>query len=67
LNPRLIGSIFGQWNDEDEEILFNIRVNWIPRPGADLFIVFNQSIDTHSHWEVTKTTVIGKLVWRFVI
>lgn len=67
-SPRLFGSIFGQWNNEDEEVLLNFRINWIPRPGADLFFVFNQSVDTlDPSWVVSNTTVLSKFVWRFVL
>ncbi|MCZ6727726.1 MAG: hypothetical protein O7A98_10300, partial [Acidobacteria bacterium] len=27
----------------DEELGLNLRFNWIYEPGADLFVVFNQS------------------------
>ena len=68
VNPRLFGSAFGQWNDEEEEILLNFRINWIPRPESDLFFVINQSIDTaNRRWVVSNTTVLTKFVWRFVL
>jgi hypothetical protein len=68
IHPRLFGSFFGQWNDEDEQVLINFRINWIPNPGSDFFFVFNQSIETGgSHWIVSKTTVLSKFVWRFVL
>ncbi|MFQ5771079.1 MAG: DUF5916 domain-containing protein, partial [bacterium] len=67
-NPRLFGSVFGQWNDEDEEILLNFRINWIPKPETDLFFVINQSVDTmNKSWVVSDTTVLTKFVWRFVL
>jgi hypothetical protein len=65
-SPRLFGSVFGQWNDEDQEALFNFRINWIPKPGTDLFLVVNQSADTwQSRWASTGTAMVTKLVWRF--
>ena len=67
-NPNLFGSFFGQWNSDDREILFNFRLNWIPKPGADLYFVINQSFDTlSSRWKSTNTTILSKLVWRFEI
>lgn len=65
-SPKLFGSLFGQWNNEDRRALFNFRVNWIPKPGTDLFLVFNQEVDTtESRWRATGTTAATKLVWRF--
>lgn len=67
-NPDLFGSLFAQWNNEDNEILLNLRLNWIPTPGTDFFLVVNQSYDTHHDaWRMTKTTMLTKLIWRFVI
>ncbi|HGY55177.1 MAG TPA: hypothetical protein ENK44_05740 [Caldithrix abyssi] len=67
-NPNLFGSVFGQWNSEDREVLFNFRLNWIPKPGADLYFVVNQSFDTQGgYWRGTNTAVLSKLVWRFEI
>jgi hypothetical protein len=68
INPDLFGSLVGQWNNEDKEILLNFRVNWIPKPGTNFYFVVNQLYDTSgSHWEVKNTTVQAKLIWRFVL
>ncbi len=65
-SPRLFGSVFGQWNSEDKEALFNFRINWIPKPGTDWFFVVNQGAETvRSRWDATGTTIATKLVWRF--
>lgn len=65
LTPTLFGAIGGQWNSEDEEVILNFRINWIPRPGSDLFLVINQQAETwESRWNPTQTTVLTKLVWR---
>jgi len=50
---------------QDKEAILNFRVNWIPRPGSDLFLVVNQQAETwESLWNPTHTAVLGKLVWR---
>ncbi|NOY38643.1 MAG: carbohydrate binding family 9 domain-containing protein [Chlorobi bacterium] len=68
VNPNLFGTLFGQWNNEDKEILINFRVNWIPKPGTNFYFVVNQLYDTsESHWRGKSTTVQGKLIWRFVM
>ncbi len=65
-SPKLFGSVFGQWNDEDNEALFNFRINWIPKPGTDFFFVITQGADTwQSRWVSKGTTMVSKLVWRF--
>jgi Domain of unknown function (DUF5916) len=67
-SPALFGAVFGQWNDEDEEILLNFRVEWIPKPGTDFFFVVNQGTRTAmTPWESTGTTVSTKLIWRFAV
>lgn len=67
-NPKLNTSLFGQWNTEDEEILLNFRINWIPVIGTDFYFVINQSISTQNNEiKIERTTILGKLIWRFVI
>lgn len=34
---------FVQYSDADELLAVNLRFNWIYRPGADLFVVYNQT------------------------
>jgi len=63
--PTLFGAFSGQWNNEDDEVILNFRLNWIPRPGSDLFLVINQQAETwESRWNPTHTAVLTKLVWR---
>jgi hypothetical protein len=68
LNPRLYGSVFGQWNNDDDEILFNLRLTWIPKPGAYLYFVLNQfgdTLDPRGGWRLNKTVSMVKFVWYF--
>jgi hypothetical protein len=67
LSPRLYGSVFGQWNNDDDEILFNVRLTWIPKPGAYLYLVFNQFGDTLDPrgWRMNTTVTMIKFVWYF--
>ncbi len=67
-NPKLNTSLFGQWNTEGEDILLNLRINWIPKIGTDFYFVINQSISTKDNkFTVQRTTILGKLIWRFVL
>ncbi|MCX2679396.1 DUF5916 domain-containing protein [Galbibacter sp. EGI 63066] len=68
VNPNLFGSLFSQWNSEDEEAILNFRLQWIPIIGADFFFIVNQAYDTKGGaWTLERTTILGKLIWRFVI
>ncbi len=68
ISPDLFGSVFGQWNNDDNEVLLNFRVNWIPTPGTNFYFVVNQEFDTFGGaWRSTNTTILTKLIWRFVL
>ncbi len=65
-NPKLYTSIFSQWNNDDEEIILNYRINWIPKIGSDFYFVINQLIDKETgKYKLKTTTVLVKFVWRF--
>jgi hypothetical protein len=67
VTPKLYGSVFGQWNNDDDEVLFNFRLTWIPKPGAVLYFVFNQfgdTLDPHA-WRMNETVAMVKFVWYF--
>ena len=67
-NPKLNTSLYGQWNNEDDEILFNFRINWIPKIGSDFYFVVNQVVDTKGNgFRFTRTTILAKLIWRFAM
>ena len=67
-NPKLNTSLFGQWNNEDDEVLLNFRINWIPKIGSDFYFVVNQVIETAGNsLKLTETTVLAKLIWRFAL
>ena len=65
-NPNLNSSVFGQWNNEDDEVLLNYRINWLPAPGSYFYFVVNQKLSTQDNSiALLTTTVILKLIWRF--
>jgi len=45
LTPDLSAVAFVQFNDAAELLSLNLRVNWIYRPGADIFLVVNDTWD----------------------
>jgi hypothetical protein len=67
LNPRLRTDIFMQYNDLDELFGVNLRVNWIYKPGADLFFVYNHSWDAQSlsNLDRREREVIVKFTYLF--
>jgi hypothetical protein len=68
LTPKLFGAVFAQWNNDANEILFNFRVTWIPKPGANVYFVFNQfgdRLDPRGRWRLNKTVAMIKFVWYF--
>lgn len=68
LSPDMFGSVFGQWNNDENQFLLNVRFNWIPTPGTNFYLVANQTFDTaNSAVRSVNTTVLSKLVWRFVL
>jgi hypothetical protein len=63
---KLYTAVFGQWNNEDEEILLNFRLNWIPKIGSDFYLAVNQKIFTgRPGWKLEETTILLKFIWRF--
>ena len=66
-NPKLQTSLFAQWNNEDENVLVNYRINWIPKIGSYFYFVINQEISTDSGIKLERTTILGKLIWRFAL
>ncbi|MDA3860477.1 MAG: DUF5916 domain-containing protein [Melioribacteraceae bacterium] len=67
-SPKLYSSLFGQWNNEDEEINLNFRVNWIPKIGSDFYLVINEKFSRrNSQFDKNKLTIMAKYIWHFVI
>ena len=68
LTPKLFGAVFAQWNNDENKLLFNFRITWIPKPGAVLYFVLNQfgdTLDSHRNWRLNKTVAMLKFVWYF--
>ena len=61
-------SLLGQYNSEDDLLLTNFRVHWIPRIGSDFYFVWNNGYDPVTQADYLKPTInngAAKLVWRF--
>jgi hypothetical protein len=67
-NPNMFGSLLGQWNTAEEELNVNFRFQLIPKIGTDFYLIVNQLVDTKSGViNAERTTILAKLIWRFVI
>lgn len=68
VNPQVFGSLLGQWNSAAEELNVNFRLHVIPKVGTDFYLIFNQFMDTQTgSIDVERSTVLAKLIWRFVV
>jgi hypothetical protein len=57
-----------QYNSEEDQLLSNFRVHWIPKIGTDLYFVWNNGYSPVKQLDRLKPTVnngAAKLVWRF--
>jgi hypothetical protein len=60
--------VFSQWNNDEDEILFNLRITWIPKPGANVYFVlsqFGESLSPHNRWKMKKTAAMVKFKLYF--
>jgi hypothetical protein len=60
-------SVFAQWNNEENEININYRLNWKPQIGSDFYLVINHLLSTENKLRSKDFTILAKLVWMFVI
>lgn len=69
LNPNAFGSVFGQWNSAQDIFNFNFRLRYIPKIGTDFYLILNRQVSTAPGALTSddRTTVLGKLIWRFVL
>jgi hypothetical protein len=66
-SPRAyIRSLF-QYNDDDDKAAANVLFRYTYRPGADIFVVYNEERDTGgSAWSVAKRELLVKVTFYFV-
>jgi len=64
VNTRLFGNALLQYNSQTGVFSANLRVDFIHRPGSDLFIVFNERRDVEGgHWNPESRAFIVKLTY----
>lgn len=68
LSPNVFGAFLTQWNNEDQEMNINYRLQLIPKVGTDFYFIVNQLLDTSAgRWKLSYTVVQGKLIWRLIL
>ena len=63
-STTLFTKLFTQWSTDRDVLSANFLVNYIYRPGSDLYLVFDQSYDTRNGgFELLNWTIVGKLTY----
>ena len=53
-----------QWDDVSNTVGINSRFRWSPEPGTDLYIVFNQNVESEDlEFTLTQSELITKFGW----
>ena len=63
-STKLVANALVQYNRRDDELSVSVRINFIHRPGSDLFIVFNEERGSAtSIWDVNTRAAVVKLTY----
>ncbi len=67
LNPKMLFNALIQYNENSDALGLNLRFNWIYRPGADLFVVFNQTWNAPNANDATREDrqIVVKFTYLF--
>ena len=63
--PNLAWITIAQWDNVSDTAGINSRIHWIIEDGRDLFIVFNQGLDTRDGVTATRSEPLIKFEWTF--
>jgi hypothetical protein len=65
--PTLFTNTYIQYNDAAELLSVNLRFNWLYRPGAEIFLIYNQNWDAPAFSDLSAgdRQVIVKLTYLF--
>jgi len=56
-----------QYNSDTKQFSKNIRLNWIPKQGTDLFVVYNETDQTRRTPGALDRSLTVKLAYRFAL
>ena len=63
-------SLFGQYNDLDQVMIYNFRFHWIPKVGSDVYFVYNigyeEQVKQIDFLKPQVTDAALKVIYRFV-
>ena len=63
-STTLVANALVQYNRRDDELSVSVRINFIHRPGSDLFIVFNEERGSAaSIWDMNTRAAVVKLTY----
>jgi len=64
--PRLAWNIVGQYDNISSEFGLNSRMRYTVEPGTDMYLVFNQGVDTSDgRFQPLRSDLSLKLAWTF--
>ncbi|MBN1290326.1 MAG: carbohydrate binding family 9 domain-containing protein [Candidatus Latescibacteria bacterium] len=61
ISPRLTSRTFLQWNNESKEMNMNLLIHFIPKIGNDVYLVYNQLLDSERDYKTIYSTGIAKI------
>ena len=63
-STTLFAKLFSQWSTDRDILSANFLINYIYRPGSDIYLVFDQSYDTRDGGvKLLGWTVVGKMTY----
>ena len=65
-NDLVLMSLF-QYNHDTRSISSNVRFNWIPKPGTDFFVVYNELDEWASTFQPKNRSLSVKLNYLFAL
>ena len=61
VTPNLSLSSLAQWDSDSRRIVTNVRVNYIPKPGADFYVVYTEADQVLGRLVPQNRSLIAKL------
>ncbi|WP_457618812.1 DUF5916 domain-containing protein [Lutibacter sp.] len=61
-------SLLSQYNSEEDQLLTNFRIHWIPNIGSDFYFVWNNGYTPIKQIDFLRPTInngAAKFIWRF--
>jgi hypothetical protein len=63
-STRFFANALMQYNSLDRRLSANVRLNWIHRPGSDLFLVINEERGSDAAlWDLSARGIVVKITY----